>query len=427
MKIYLDVTETEINKLNTGIQRVVREVVGHVKEIQAELDVEVVPVVARGGHFFPLGSPDRLYSAFPEPTSLGSRISSGNILKRLVKQVLRAIPFAYPLAVKSLLYWRAVWQKMKTRGGEAIRVKSGDVLLLLDSFWGADAALQSARKFELAGGHVYVLIYDMIPILYPQYYDGTLVFAFKRAISKALSMANGAICISKSVCRDLDKLVKAGVLDSRSGLRIDHFYLGADFSNSAASEIVTDSWPEGLWSDARVFLMVGTVEPRKGHAFVLDAFEMRWAQGKNDKLLIIGKMGWKTDAVKKQIMESPEFGKRLFILNNVSDADLAEAYTRAYACVIASAVEGFGLPLIEAMKKGVPVLASDIPVFREIGDGYADYFPLENPGTLSDLIDNLIGNYVAARERVANFRWISWKDSVRDLVGVILRHEKIGG
>lgn len=127
--------------------------------------------------------------------------------------------------------------------------------------------------------------------------------------------------------------------------------------------------------NGKIFLMVGTIEPRKDHSLVLDTFEQLWTQGSGDKLCIIGKPGWNTEAFMLRLRTHPESGTRLLLLDHATDEILQEAYQRSDALIQASAGEGFGLPLIEAGQHGKPILCSDIPVFHEVGGSHALYFP----------------------------------------------------
>ena len=127
-----------------------------------------------------------------------------------------------------------------------------------------------------------------------------------------------------------------------------------------------------------VFLMVGTIEPRKGYEIILRVFEKLWREGFEGKLCLIGRTGWKMKEFVRIIETHIEFGKKLLFLEAASDATLGYAYSHSDALIQASADEGFGLPLIEAGQHGIPVLCSDIPVFHEVGGSHVLYFDREN-------------------------------------------------
>ncbi len=111
-------------------------------------------------------------------------------------------------------------------------------------------------------------------------------------------------------------------------------------------------------------------------------------------------------------MEShAEFNRRLVWLDKASDADLNLLYQNAHALVIASVAEGFGLPIVEAARYGTPVIATDIPVFREAAGDGATYFPVLNSNALAGRMkESLI-----ERPLPPAITPMSWRDSATQL------------
>lgn len=134
--------------------------------------------------------------------------------------------------------------------------------------------------------------------------------------------------------------------------------------------------------------MVGTLEPRKGHDQALAAIEQLWQKKGGPSLLfvIVGRPGWKTEALQSQLRRHPQAGKRIFWLEDASDELLERLYAACRGVVVASRAEGFGLPLIEAALHGKPVLARDLPVFREINLPHVSYFHGDAPETLTSAL-----------------------------------------
>jgi glycosyltransferase involved in cell wall biosynthesis len=122
------------------------------------------------------------------------------------------------------------------------------------------------------------------------------------------------------------------------------------------------------------FLMVGTMEPRKGHEQALDAFEILWQKGLKVNLVIMGKRGWLTQSLSKRLEAHQEFNRQLYWFEQADDRMLGKAYSSADCLLAASFGEGFGLPLIEAASFGLPIIARDLPVFHEVAGDYATYF-----------------------------------------------------
>ena len=162
---------------------------------------------------------------------------------------------------------------------------------------------------------------------------------------------------------------------------------GRFFGAIEASSIGSDSSPHRPH-----FLMVGTLEPRKGHRIALDAFDKLWAEGVDAALTIVGKTGWGIDHLVERIKHHPELGKRLVWHESVDDAELSRLYSSCDALIAASFAEGFGLPIVEAGHFGKPVLASDIPVFREVGAGAAEahFFQVGDSTALADAVKDFL-------------------------------------
>ena len=203
---------------------------------------------------------------------------------------------------------------------------------------------------------------------------------------------------------------------------IGWFHLGADINAS----LPTKGLPEGFETEfvqlkARPnILMVGTVEPRKGHAQTLEAFEKLWASGIEANLVIVGKQGWMVDELAERIRSHAEKGNRLFWYQGISDEALLKLYGSTSGVLMASEGEGFGLPLIEAAQHGQPILARDIPVFRELAGDYASYFSGSTPETLAKALEKWLK---ALEEGTApsstDMPWKTWEESTHQLVGLL--------
>lgn len=124
------------------------------------------------------------------------------------------------------------------------------------------------------------------------------------------------------------------------------------------------------------FIILGTIEGRKNLALLLDVWEQLVAQQGEaaPRLLIIGRRGWACDDVLARL-DAGGFGSRVVETGALSDADIARHLAGARALLFPSFAEGYGLPLVEALAAGVPVIASNLDVFHEIGQGVPDLLP----------------------------------------------------
>src|SRR5262249_2265090 len=150
--------------------------------------------------------------------------------------------------------------------------------------------------------------------------------------------------------------------------QIDWFHPGADVENSVPTNGFPGDAGQALEAlNARIsFLMVGAIEPHRGHAQALAAFERLWGEGQGLNLVIIGKQGRMVERLIDRLRAHSELNRRLFWLDGVSDEYLDKVYAASTCLIAASEGEGFGLPLIEAAQHKLPIIARDIPVFREV-------------------------------------------------------------
>jgi len=243
---------------------------------------------------------------------------------------------------------------------EPVSARAGDKFLGLDlSAHILPKWRQQLRAWRNHGATVHLVVYDLLPILRPQWFNSKATAHFHNWFSVLAEDADQAICISKQVSRDLrDRLRERA---SRSTVSVVNMQMGGDIANSRPSEGICDEISQLL--DRLRFrpaiLMVGTVEPRKAYDMALAAFEHLWRNRGGDApdLVIVGKSGWKTVALQQRLRAHPEHGKRLHWLDSVTDEGLGRLYEACRGLFVASLGEGFGLPLAEAMMHGRHVLA----------------------------------------------------------------------
>lgn len=375
--IFLDVSSIAVTDYKSGIQRVVRSICGEL--LRSDL----------GGYNVEL-----VYSATDD--------------------------LAFYAANK---YARSIFNHHVSPHDEAIEFIPGDVLIYLDLHPGVAIAHKEFNAYlRNKGVFVYHVVYDILPILRPETFWPELCAEF-RLWADAVSSANGALCISKAVSDELkDYLAVFG--DKRTTpFMIGHFHLGADIENSAPTkgipkdaDSVLDCLGKGL-----TFLMVGTLEPRKAHKQVLAAFEHLWRRGVNYNLVIVGRDGWGMQDFSGYLKSHPRLDKNIFWLNGITDEYLDLIYESSSCLIAASEGEGFGLPLIEAAQHGLPIIARDIPVFKEVAGDNAFYFSdSRSPEVLADaIIDWSILYEKGNCPSTTRMHWLTWSQSAEELVNVI--------
>ncbi len=132
--------------------------------------------------------------------------------------------------------------------------------------------------------------------------------------------------------------------------------------------------------------MVGSIEVRKNHHYVLDAMELAWKENPDLELVIVGRTGWQGKPVVDRIQRHAQFNKRLFLFSDMTDAELNYCYANSRGILMPSLTEGFGLPIVEALWHGTQPFVSDIPSHREVGGQDCFYCDVTEPGTLAQLL-----------------------------------------
>lgn len=318
---------------------------------------------------------------------------------------------------------------------EPVAVGQGDIYYMPDYF--NDGVARAAdcgmyAKLRDCGVRVNFLIYDNLPISMPQHFPEGTEKVHEAWLRSIAANADQLICISRDVAEDTRHWVNEKMPTLRDRPMIDFVHLGADIDASSPTTGMPADAPmvlEALTSRP-TFLMVGTVEPRKGYTQALDAFDELWAEGANINLVVVGAEGWKSipdhgrgriPQIVARLRGHLQWNGRLFWLNGVSDEYLNRIYSSSICLIAASEGEGFGLPLIEAAKHRLPILARDIPVFREVAGEHAAYFSGMQGSDLADGIRNWLTLYSEGRQpKSDNMPWITWQTNIELLKTILV-------
>jgi glycosyltransferase involved in cell wall biosynthesis len=280
------------------------------------------------------------------------------------------------------------------RDAEPATADFGDIFLGLD----LAAHLLPRHQDQLYGWkrrgvRLCFLVYDILPLLHPHWFNPKRRKTFDRWLRTLAIYGDDLICISETVKGDLQAWLSSRYGLSKDALRLRTIPLGADIDATMPSTGLEPHHQAFLVKMEEVpsVLMVGTLEPRKGYGHVLDAFELLWQQGHDINLVIAGRPGWKTEPLQQRLRSNAELNRRLFWFDDASDELLKALYGVATGVLLASEAEGFGLPLVEAMHYGKPVLARDIPVFREVVDNAITYFKSGQSESLAKTIHTWLG------------------------------------
>jgi glycosyltransferase involved in cell wall biosynthesis len=374
-RIFVDCTQSLECRVRQGIPRVVRELVRQGRPAARRLGAELVAVRWHAGRFFPVGL---------RGDTLPSRSSRGDC--SLGERACRRLRKATPRKL------RRIMGKAVEIGAAAlrreIRPTAGDILLLPDSTWDRPIweAVDRARD---AGASLGVLQHDFIPLNHPELVPEETVGRFATWMNESLSRADFLLAVSQTIAEEARaELLKLG-RGHVAAKRVTVCPNGADFHTCSPRSGLRPQVLAAL-ARGRPFLVVGTVEPRKNQGLLVDAIDRVLADCPDASFLVVGAVGWRGEEIVRSMRSHAAWGRSLLHHDDFSDYELDAAYRHARAVVVPSLAEGYGLPVVEALARNTPVIASDLPVLREVGGNRCDYFDPHDPASLAERLLGLV-------------------------------------
>ncbi|RKR73248.1 glycosyltransferase [Frondihabitans australicus] len=320
----VDITDTGRSRFTTGIQRVARETLTRWAD---EHDIVPVSWTATGDHLLD-SKPAEIARAILDP-KLRSRVArvSGDVV----------IPFGGRLVLPEISVARA----------------RTDHLRVIARF---------ARVRSVAIG------YDCIPVTTAETSGPGMPGAFSKYLA-ALAEFSAVVPISSASTIEYSgwksMLIGAGL----AGPEVREIALPSEASEVSDEVIATISSQLSL-DGSTVVLAVGSHEPRKNHLNLLLAAELNWRQGREFTLAMVGGNAWGDSEFQKFVKELRRKGRSIKLLSGVDDSVVWSLYRIARFSVFCSVNEGFGLPVVESLASGTPVLTSDFGSMRELGEGF---------------------------------------------------------
>jgi len=338
----------------------------------------------------------------------------------LIEEASKHWDVRFVTAFRQSAYHVISWPDAGIREGHDISARRGDVFLGLD--FSLDAVRRHRRqlaRFRRDGGSLWFLVFDLLPVQRPEWFSPNNVIRYKAWLEVVAGISDGFLCISRQTETELKDALRER-FDLHGGYRTRVVPMGHDIMESVLDAETKQAPGAARFDMATPFtLMVGTLEPRKGHADVLEAFSELWRQGADDRLLLVGRMGWRVEDLRARIVGHPEFGTKLLWFDDVDDRELERIYRSCAGFIIASHAEGFGLPLIEALGHRKPVLARDLPIFRQHENLGVRYFPAAaGPKELAACIHMWIADVQKRRINVTA-PVATWKESARVILSAL--------
>lgn len=223
-------------------------------------------------------------------------------------------------------------------------------------------------------------IHDLLPLEYPEYFRDTEFARHQRRIKNLADYGAGAIVstevVKKSLSNYLDQLGRKDFPILIAPMPIAPTFFEPEQNNASIST-------------PPYFVQCGTLEPRKNHLMLLNVWrELVARYGTNaPKLVLVGARGWENENIIDMLERSPSLHGHVLEVSGLATPNLKRLLKGARALLMPSFAEGFGLPLAEALALGVPVIASDIPVFHEIAaKAFTPISPIDGEGWLSAIM-----------------------------------------
>lgn len=421
-RIYLECHETATNRLKTGIQRVVRNLILNHSTAAQSLQISASPARFFGDSFYPFEwQPDTDSQDSFWGESLSRRFTSlcGEMI---AERWIPRINVVAGRARKAVRFrkLRRLCQSLWLRGfGTPLRPAPGDTMVLADATWGLPI-WNAVRQWREQGGKVAFVVYDILAITHSQFFRASLSQRFSEWFEQVLENSDLLLAISDTVRDQLRDLIRQRHLETHAAYpRVESFRLGAELDMQHADASIRSSIRAHLSPAAgpAPYLMVGTIEPRKNHHTVLDAFEQLWEQGRDVRLCVVGRRGWECQNLERRMLEHRQYGRNLLWVPDMTDSELQHCYQRTRGVLFASHGEGFGLPIIEGLQAGKPVIASDLPVHREVAGDFAAYFDPSRPDELAAWIERLeTFGFLPGIAPASDFHAVTWLEGTTELL-----------
>jgi glycosyltransferase involved in cell wall biosynthesis len=229
-----------------------------------------------------------------------------------------------------------------------------DIILLIDA--NNHYAIEKIHESKFKGKVVSVL-HDVLPLKHPEWYQfknrPNYHSEFRFYMMRMDRYSQVLVSPSQENVIDCQKYLPNGTVD-----KIKVIPLGSFWDNENSQNTIDQCLQKRI-------ICINTLEPKKGHRDILDAFDILVKEDSAWILYLVGKEGWNAEDLKKRIIESQYYRRNLFWFENLDDFQILNLYKQCSIAISASHGEGFGLSIEEGLSQGMRVICRDIPVFRE--------------------------------------------------------------
>jgi glycosyltransferase involved in cell wall biosynthesis len=430
MRIFIDCSHIDFSRQPTGIPRVVLQYIEYGYKWSNKTAVEVIPVITTFSGLIAVrpvpGSGKPAYLDEFEVDSHGpARADSMLELSAYYLQSALVEANLKPSAADCVTAVHNAFQGLKAEADiQPLEINEGDILFC-PAYW-HDVPPQFFSRLQRLGCKIVTLVHDILPVTYSKFYQAPWKYEFEANLIAAMRNSDALYAVSQATADSMLELAERnGIRGAKVGIASNcyHPLVSPEMQQRIVSEKFMPTLRKAerydLIREKNPFLMVGSVEPKKGHIPTIRSFEALWDSGLERPLLIAGRKGWLEESVVHTICKSRYFDKKLFWFEDFDDLDLFFAYYHSRGLVFSSYAEGFGIPMIEALSIGRPVIGYDTLINREVLGEYGLMY--DNMASFAKHVlwlDSKEG-FAAACQDVASFHWPSWMEVTTNLFNAL--------
>lgn len=298
--------------------------------------------------------------------------------------------------------------------GPPLALTSEDTTLGIQTDWIHTDIAAIAEMKQKAGSRHVIICHDIIPIQFPEWYTPTDVAGFKTYYDLAFATADRVMFTSNQTASDAKAYCQTIGLTIMDSVVVP---MGSDIAPKMAAGVAL---PPGL-ETGKYALFVSTIEPRKNHRLLVEAWRSLVQSGSISKtgfkLVFVGRRGWKMGTFLEDITADPLLRDSVIHLQNVDDSKLARLYVDAGFCLYPPKFEGFGLPIVEALSYGKALIVANAGPMPEIAGDFAITLDPDAPQAWAEAMQKWIENSEErnawARRAADDYRPLTWDQSAR--------------
>lgn len=257
-------------------------------------------------------------------------------------------------------------------------------------------------------------IHDLTYIYFPEYVETKNLPHLQRVVPRSLKSADFIITVSNAVKAEIVKEFKI----NPNRVVVTQIPPDDIFKQKLSQKSLDDVREKYSIGQQRYILFLGNFEPRKNLKALVEAYcELPKSVRKKYGLILAGGKGWKSQQTQKAVDDAIAAGENIKHIGYIDGDDRPALYQAASLFVFPSVYEGFGIPVLEAMASGCPVVAADIPALREAGGDAALYTDTSDLVAFSKTLGKALDKYPYTVEQMRqNVDRFSWSDNVKKIV-----------